>query len=238
MNHDNPAARLLAILEKGKQIPPNTNCRQAWLQLLVVDGNSQNALLMSRLGKVMELPEQIFIALKDDFPHQMNSWSHCESQVNSGFTKQNLHASWDSFINYIDVHTINYLLMISDLLQVKTTVKSIADEEVNALREKINNIYEEILESELPDEVKKYVIRYMRKILIGIDEYHLTGVLPLLDAMDTMVGHAMVDAEYKNFLKDTELGKKILDTLSAMASVVTVAVGIPQLTQTIVLLSK
>lgn len=238
MNNDNPAARLLSLLVKGKAIPPNTNCRTAWQQLLGVSGNDKSALLMSRLGKIMELPEQTILALQDGFPHQSNTWSHWEKQVNTGFMVQNLNANWDSFINHIDDHSINYLRMSSDLLQAKTTIKNIADEEINSVREKINQIYEETLNSELPDEVKKYLVRYLRKILTGIDEYHLTGALPLLEAVDTMVGHAMVDAGYKSFLQDTELGKKILDTLGAMANVVTVAVGIPQLSQAIVLLAN
>jgi hypothetical protein len=36
--------------------------------------------------------------------------------------------------------------------------------------------------------------------------------------------------EYRNFLKDEELGKRLLDNLSAMANLMTVATGLPQLT--------
>jgi len=237
MNNDNPAARLLAVLEKGKQISPGQPCRQSWQNLLKVS-NGENALLMSRIGKVMELPEQIILALKDGFPNQGDTWTHWANQVNTAFMVQNINANWDSFINHVDVHTITYLRMAADLLQTKANTKLIADNEIQGVREKINAIYEEILNSELPDEIKKYLIRYLRKIQTGIDEYYLTGAIPLLEAMETMVGHTMVDKDYREFLRDTDLGKKILDTLSSMANVVTVAVGIPQLSQAIALLSN
>lgn len=235
MNNDNPAARLLSILEKGKQLPSNMNCRDAWQQLLMVE--SDNALLMSRLGKIMEFPEQIILALREGFPNQKNTWSHWSQKVNSGFIHQHLNSNWDTFINHIDDHSITYLALAADLLQSKSNTKNISDDEIKSVREKLSQIYDEILSADLPDEVKKYLIRYIRKILNGIDEYYLTGALPLLDAVDTMVGHAAIDANYRDFLRDTQLGSKILEALGAMANVVTVAVGIPQLTQTLVLLS-
>lgn len=234
MNYDNPAARLLSILEKAKEIPPSMNCRNAWKKLLGPIEN--NAMLISRLGKIMELPEQIIQAMQDGFPSQGDTWSHWEAQISQGFSAQNLNANWDSFINNIDAHSIIYLRLASDLLHSKSNTKVIADEQINAVRESIQTIYEEVLNSELPGEIKKYVIRCLRKILVGIDEYHLTGALPLLDTIETMVGHSAIDKDYHNFLTDSDLGKRILDTLGSMADVVTVAVGLPQLSHAIALL--
>ena len=214
MNNDNPAARLVSIFEKGKKIPSNTNCREAWKQIL--GPVESDVMLFSRLGKIMELPEQTIQALVDGFPNQGNTWSHWAGQVNQGFSAQNLNASWDSFINHIDAHSITYLTLASDLLQSKSNTKLIADEQIGSVRERFQALYEEVLTSEdIPDEIKKYVVRYLRKILIGIDEYHLTGALPLLDAVEVMVGHSAVDKNYHDFLTNNELGKRILDTLAA-----------------------
>ena len=94
-----------------------------------------------------------------------------------------------------------------------------------------------MLSSDIDIEVKKYLIRYIRKILTGIDDYFLTGALPILEAVETAVGHANIDKKYKTFLTDTEFGKKILDTLAATANVVTVAVGLPQLTTAIAMIA-
>lgn len=60
---DNPAARLLAILELGIQQDQNIKCRDIWRKLLNVEGGD-DALLMSRLGKVMELPQQAIQIIK------------------------------------------------------------------------------------------------------------------------------------------------------------------------------
>lgn len=236
MNYDNPAARLLSLLEQGKQMGGNQSCRAMWEELLNV--NNDNPLLMSRLGKAMELPELIIKALQDNYPQQGNTWSHWASQVNQAFMSQNLNDIWATFINNIDLHSITYLRLASDLLQTKSNTKLLTDEDLLTTREKLDAIYKEVLESDLPDEIKKYLIRSLRKLILSIDEYKLTGAPPILDAIETAIGHAYLDKEYKNFLIDTELGKKLLDTLASMANVVTVAVGLPQLTQAIALLTN
>jgi hypothetical protein len=236
MNYDNPAARLLTILEKGRKCTPTTNCRAVWDELLQAQGNS--AVLMARLGKLMELPQLAILALKEEFPEQGDTWSHWESQVSAGFMVQNMHANWDSFISHIDDHTLRYLAMASSLLQAKANTKQIAEADLVSVRETLDAILVEVMSTELPGEVKRYLVRNLRNIVTSIDEYRLTGALPLLDAVETTLGHAAVDMQYRSFLSDTELGKRLLETLGSMANVVTVAVGLPQLTQAIALLGN
>ncbi len=236
MNYDNPAARLLALIAAGKKIPNTTSCRDAWQSLLGV--REDNPLLMSRLGKAMELPEATILALKEHFPAQKKSWAYWEPQVNGAFMAQNLNGKWATFIDQIDAHSVNYLEMSADLLQSRANTKPIVGQEMDVLREKLNQILTEVMGSEIPDDVKKFAARNIRKIIISIDEYKLTGALPILDAVDSAIGHAHVDKSYMSFLRDTELGGKLLDTLAAAANVVTVAVGLPQLTQAIALIAK
>ena len=58
MDLDNPAARLLRILEKGKKLPPPMSCRQAWCELLEVEIEDK-VTLMGRLGKLIPLTAEI-----------------------------------------------------------------------------------------------------------------------------------------------------------------------------------
>jgi hypothetical protein len=235
MEYDNPAERLLTLLRTCKGIAPNHNCRKAWQKVLNTEEN--NALLMARLGKVMELPQITVQALKDSFPNRASTWTHWSSQVNNAFISQNLHGSWDSFINHIDDHSMTYLQMSSDLLHSKSTTKLLGDEELKSIRDELDRLYTETLAASIDEDVKKYLVRYLRKLLVSLDEYRITGALPLLEAVETMVGHAHIDKSYRSFMTDSDLGKRIVDSIGAMANLVTVAVGIPQLTQTIVLLS-
>jgi hypothetical protein len=236
MEYDNPAARLLALLQKCKQQSPGTSCKLAWEAVLEVRGNEP--LLMSRLGKAMELPQTAIDALKESFPNRQENWKHWRAQVSAGFLNQNLSANWATFVNHIDDHTINYLQLSADLLASKATTKILERGQLDELKKQMVDLYNEILDSTINVDVKKYLIRAIRRLIISIDEYQLTGALPILEAVETMVGHAHIDTEYRNFLKTTDLGSKLLLTLGTMADAITVAVGIPQLTSTIQLLAN
>ncbi len=231
MEYDNPAERLLSLLRTCKGISQDMNCRKAWHQVLGTERNE--ALMMSRLGKVMELPHVTVQALQDSFPNRQATWSHWSHQVTNAFVSQNLQQNWSTFISNIDDHSMNYLQMSADLLQSKATTTLLENDALKSIRNNLDSLYQETLGASINDEVKKYLIRYLRKLLVSLDEYRITGALPILESVETMLGHVHIDQSYKSFLKDTELGKKVLDSLASMANLVTVAVGLPQLSQAI-----
>ena len=236
MQYDNPAARLLSILRDGRNIGPTEQCRKAWAGLLNTPKND-HALLMSRLGKLMSLPQEIIDQIKQLFPNQQNTWDHWSRQVNNGFSTQNLNGQWETFLKHIDDHTINYLAISADLIQSKSTVQPLNLENLIELRNKISELLEAVLISEISPEIKKFVIHHLRKILTAIEEYKITGALPILDAVESTFGHAYIDPSYAKFLTNSELGAQILEALAATANFVTVAIGVPQLAQGFALLA-
>ncbi|MCC4600469.1 hypothetical protein [Xanthomonas melonis] len=234
MQYDNPAARLLAILEEGQKISINERCRNAWQSLLETESQPQ---LMSRLGKLMSLPQEIIDQTRELYPNQRPTWSHWSNQVNTAFAAQNINAEWNTFIRYIDSHTIDYLAISADLLQAKSTARQLNFDELLSTREMIDSLLQSVLESEISQGLKKFIVHHLRKILTSIEEFKITGSIPILDAVESTIGHAHLEKGFYEFLKDTELGRRILDTLAATANVVTVAVGIPQISQALLTIS-
>lgn len=227
MSHDNPANRLLSILEAGKQVDKRTSCREAWGKLLDTRGN--NSLLMSRIGKLMELPALIIQALKEGYPNRGKTWAHWEAQVNTAFTTQNLNATWESFIIHIDDMSLNILRLSSDLIEVKFPQNTLSDEDLAGLRLKINELTEEILASDVGDDLKQYLVRALRRLVNAIDEYQITGATGIVEAVEVAIGHAAMSSEYREFLNDSALGAKFVTVLSVMANAVTVAPALTEL---------
>ena len=91
---------------------------------------------------------------------------------------------------------------------------------------------------DLATDLRHYLARALRNLVIAIDEYELTGATPILESIEQTVGHVMVDAEYKSFLRDSELGKRVFNALQAASGIVTIAVGMPALTQAVQQLLK
>jgi hypothetical protein len=228
MNYDNPAFRLLAILEAGKSFGPDKNCRKCWEEIL--DVRNDSALLMARLSRVIALPQRIVQDLQIYYPTQGNTWSHWEGQVSAAFMVQNMHGEWKTFFNNIDAHTFIYLKMAAELLNSKVSARLLEQEEVVQVRARIVAVLDDVLASDLRPDLKTQVCRCLRKVIEALDEYRLTGGVAVLEAAEVALGHAALDSEYRSFLNDDELGRRILDSINAAANLLTISLGLPALT--------
>lgn len=235
MSHDNAASRLLQLLNKAKEIEQNISSLDAWGKLL---GTRDPAKLLSRMGKMIALPEQISATLSNSVNTSPAVLHHISSQFYHAFTTHKFSEKWNEFTNRIDSHVINYLGLASTLLETQTKTKQLTEGELQELRDSFSDILERARNSDLPPRLKAYVVLQLHDIIATLDDYFITGAEPVLERIEATLGHAYVDEEYKNFLKDNELGKAILDCLGAAANVVTIAVGIPQLAQTFLMLQQ
>jgi hypothetical protein len=236
MNYDNSAYRLLAILEAGKALKDNRNCRECWEELLGVTGNT--ALLMSRLSKVMALPQTIVTEIQSAYPSHGNTWAHWEGQVSAAFMVQNMHAEWKTFNSNIDAHTLTYLKLAAELLNSRSHTQLLKEQEVATVRKRVADLLDEALASDLPSALKAQVARCLRRLIESLDEYRLTGAVSVLEASEIALGHASLDSEYRSFLHDTELGKRTLDAISAAANLLTISQSLPALSVAITQLLK
>ena len=229
---DNPAARLLSILEEGKSYKAHESCRSVWQKIFKITDNN-DSILMSRLGKSMELPNDIITILNRDFPNQKGTYIHWSNQVNTAFFRQNLNDVWNSFNSHIDDHTLTYLRLNADLIQTKTPTSLIEPIKLKETRDKVSQLLNELIENNLPLDVKDYLARSLHKIIQAIDEYRISGATPVMDAIDGTFGHAFFNEEYKNTLSNSEFGQKIVSVLSIVADTMSIVLGIPQLPQAV-----
>lgn len=234
MAHDNAASRLLKLLTDAKSINPNISSINAWQQLLHTKGD--HALLLSRMGKMIALPEEIATTLSNSVDTNPGVVGHISSQFYSAFVNHKFGEKWEIFITQIDAHIMNYLALASTLLETQVKTKQLEEQELERLRDSFVELLERIRSSELPPRIRSYVALQLHDLLSALDNYFISGAEPILERVEATIGHAHIDPAYKGFLKDHELGKSLLDCLSAAANLVTVAIGIPQLTQIIQLL--
>ncbi|ELK2038029.1 hypothetical protein RUX70_004110 [Vibrio vulnificus] len=226
MTNDNPAARLLAILNEGKKINSQTAAKSTWKEILKVpnpNSPQSEAVLMAKLGQFMVLPYETKQLVEQYYPAQSNDINHAVTQIQHALTHQNLSDKWQTFIGKIDSHTMSTLSMTSALLDHSLNTKLIEDDKLDELKEKISSLLNEVMDTDLPAEFKKFITHYLRKIRNAIEDYFVSGAIPILDALEATLGHAVLDPEFRDNLVKTPAGNKIRDTLSDLANVVAVA---------------
>lgn len=231
---ENPAARLLAILEKGKSISSETFCRNVWTEILDVE--TVPDMLLPRLAKVIELPNQTIELLNilDTSDKHKNASQHWISQVNGGFINQSLHGKWETFISYIDVHTINYLAMTSEFFEMKSNIKSHNEtQELSDIRQTLQKLLNDILENEeLDKDIKRYLVRSLQRVIVAIDEHFISGYTPIIEAIETTLGHLVIDRTSEGekvrtaFYKTGVVGE-FFDALNIISAMVTLRSGLP-----------
>lgn len=147
---------------------------------------------------------------------------------------QNLHSQWQTFMANIDTHTVNYLRLAASLLHVKLGTVMCSDEQVAAVRQRVQEALDALLNADIPPQLKAQVVRQIKRILDALDEYRIGGSEALLAAAEQACGHAVFDSEYRAFLKENTVGKAVAGAIGVVANLVTIATGakdIPSLVQ-------
>lgn len=225
MEYENPAERLYLMLEEGKKIGATVPSRTAWIKLLNIEDSSNHALLMSRLGKFMELPSQVYKLMNEYYPENKKAMDYWILKINNGFGKHSLNTQWSEFITSIDEHSMNYIKMASGFLKNKSLTKYISDENLEDFRKKIQELYDEIFQSDIEQSVKEFLLRSLQNILINIDEYFITGSSEIMNSISSTMGCLFFDKKYKDEIMNTKNEKirsKMFDIFSGFARTIEV----------------
>lgn len=227
MNGDNPAARLHAILVKAKSKPGGENCRKVWSEILNIPRANEAEFLM-QIGKVSSLTHEIMEFVRNEYPNQLNTTKHWTGQVNSAFIQQNYNSQFSTFTTKIDNHSLDSLSLLSDLIANKTKTTVLPEDTLESMKTKINELINDLLVADLSVEFKQYLNRALSKILENLNSYLITGINPIIDSIDMILGHAITDVNYREELKESGFGKSVLAVFHFLASFITVAAGISQ----------
>ena len=233
MTINNPAARLLNILEQGKAINPETNCRKAWCQLLSVDV-SDKAVLMGRLGKVMSLSTEILSRLHNIDGLKVERYIHWQTPLDNAFSQNNLQGKWNGFSQFIDAHVINYLSMTSDLLSLRSPDPTIPAPSLESILSNARDLIEEVKVSDLPPKIKDFMIKQLYKVCMAVEEYEINGAEAVSSAVESAFGYGLLHGDAVELARTNSTSKKFWQQMANIALVVSISTGVQQLAAPIV----
>lgn len=228
---DNPAQRLLDILTTGKATASHLSCRQVWQKLLKVPEKNEQ-LLITRLGRVMGLPSRISQVLQDHFPEPRWQSVHWRERVEAAFFAQEMNGKWEKFISHINDQAISELGLLSMIFETRGSHSSIDMNEINSLLEQIIELRSDIRSAELPATMRTMLLRQLAQLQEALETYSISGIEPVMDAVQSTLGLAVIDSEYREEIRPgsgSKFGDRISSLLGDVANVVTVAGALPAL---------
>lgn len=211
---DNPAARLHLFLISTKTGEARSKMtREVMRHHLNMPGAPDH-----HIYGLVGLPDQIDALLREHFSGRR--WTHWLEKVNDCFSRINLNAHWSSAIDTVDDRALTELEMIATLFETKGQIALLEQSEMDVFRDKINELKNDVIHAELSSEMRKTILHYLSKINSAIESYQVTGI-------ESALGRAALNEEYRNALKETGTGKKLGEVISLVANAVTIAQGIP-----------
>lgn len=220
---NNPAGRLHDILSEAL----DTNAgkvRNAWAKVFDLEPNDTGRILY-QLGQLIQLIEKAKDAVADLPNHDHDLYLQPLHELASVFSYIALDETWNEFRQRVDKSTMRSLAFCADALGVHSRETELPASMLAGLQARAEQLIEEMLASELPQELKELVISNLELVRSALLNYRLHGSEGLRHAMDINIGTVIRMASRINTEEQKAQAKKIweflvnLDTALSLASV-------------------
>ena len=228
---DNPASRLHELLRRARNENGRQLARQAWAKLLKVDPPEDTPLLLRRLAKVYELPLQITEQVEKylDNPALYLKW---RPKVEQMLSRSNLDGQWEHAVNVIDEYTLLSLEHCDYDLSKHNRESSIDDQRLQEIADMVVELMEEVKEDGIDSDLTTYILGRLKEIMEAIDDFSLTGPAGVRHVLEANLGSLCTQVNIfmsKTNEKEKSYIKNFFATLYALAAVVNITLGVPQL---------
>jgi hypothetical protein len=222
-NLNNPAARLHALLHKAKQNADlrNKPSTEAWSMLLNAATNNQ-ALMLKRLGGVMELPSIIKARIENLAEVEHDLYLRWLPKVEEAFRANHLAGGFNGFIDKIDDTTLLGIEHCAAILSRRDPDPEIKPEELESLRQRVDGLIKETTEAEIDTDLKRFVLKHLFAIRNAIDEYQVFGSKPLVTAFGEAVAAVYTDPQTAIKASTSPQGIKFWKCVAGLSVLLTV----------------
>jgi len=224
MTYDNPASRLLAILGSIHGTQANTPCKNAWCSALGIEAGDDAKLVM-KLSQLMSMSLDAVLLMNERFPALKDQTSKWHITFVTALTSQQLNSNIHTFINgYTRKHS-DFLKVMEQMIGI--SAPAVIDASlIGEFRSSIRDLIEETLESQLESKAKHYLIKALQRILSALEDYEITGVVPVIESIELVAGHMFTDSQFKNSMS-SDFGNKVFSVIGAVADSIAIATGAP-----------
>lgn len=191
---NNPAGRLLLILEKCQSIPKHENTAEAWSKVLGVSA-SDRFLLIGKVGKVFSLADNISIELSKIDNVDLTRYMSWTKYLEGAFSNCDFGNTWQGFIGRINDPMLDYLHMASGMLATNRPQPVLEKSQLDTIYEGAKDLIKEIIASDLPIRLKHYFLEQLRKLCTAVEEYQITGSAEVVEIVEATFGKAILCKE-------------------------------------------
>lgn len=186
-NKNNPAGRLLDILNMAKRQSLSEPCRKVWAKVFQVEVEDVS-LILEMLAETMNL---IGRAKKDiESLENVNQALLLQpfERAEALFSRVNLDASWEQWSRLIDEKMLYGLQISDDVLARSSVLGVVSDDEIASIRAQIEDLTGKVLMSNFPEDLKLLLLKNLEALRHSLIIFKIKGLEGLDDALAQVVG--------------------------------------------------
>ena len=226
--YNNPAGRLLNIIEEGKRQPLDKAIYEIWSILLSVPPNNIT-LLLKRLAYVVSLIDEIEHRIKsvNDINHDIFlEWMH---NARSAFKDLNLHRPWRFFIESFDEKVIYGLKICADILSRKKPERIVDENLLLDIMEEVDSLITQINDSNFDYNLKDFLLEKLLNIKYALEEYKIKGIKSLENIINSTIGSILIHRNCYEEIQKEDIGSKLWNIINRLVTITNLAQGLDQL---------
>jgi len=221
---NNPAARLIVLLEKARSIPGNVQIRQGWAGLFDVAPDDLPGILLG-ISDLIQLTHETRRAIEALEGHDHALYLRPIDKILSILTIGRFDIEWAQVTNQLDETTLYGLSVCNDVLAKYSQEKPIAQENIETLLKDVDDLRQEVLGSELPDDLKVFMVEQLEKLRTALLRYRLFGTKSLKSALESITGAVILQGYTILPFWDSPMIKRLIAVLTTVATLVTLSQG-------------
>lgn len=219
---NNPAGRLLEIVEQGRKISDNTNALAAWSELLNIPVPQEISLILKRISDFYTLSDEIARLVGNIKGIDESLYLQWRTKAKPAFQNINFQAKWLTvFKSRFDDSVVYGLRFCNDLLAKQRPEKSVAITSVKDIAGKVSELIEEIEQESLDEETKGYIKERLIDISEALNSSRILGIKPIEKELNITIGSLAINNNYKLQSEGSEFKKKFWRVIYGISLLVT-----------------
>ncbi len=225
--YDNPARKLFDIVTKFNLYSDGETNRHVWKEVLSMPDASDVELMLA-IGKVFQLMDDIVLHFSETDPELIDICHDWIYQIGVALTESlRLRQSCKDAKSYLtDTKLLFTAIKLIDNNIDKTQKQinnAIDGQALKEIHDEIQKLYDAIFQSEIDDNLKYTVLKYLNRLKEAINHYAITGSEAVITAIEAAIGHMAFNSEYQQYMMQKDgLGRRIMTFMGKVASAFTV----------------
>jgi hypothetical protein len=230
--YDNPAERLLFILNEALRMPDHLTNIHVWSKIFNFDEKDKKS-FFHFLAHLNILLDEIEIRLSQDLTLNQKLFLGRISPIRDVFCPDSINTSWGQLNHSLKKGAIVGLEFCADALGKLCTEINIEDSEIQNIKNLISDVYKEVNKSEFSPEFKIIILDLLSSIQISLDHYKIYGNEGIKRSIIHITGLFCMHFEHFKKEEKNPTIQKVKEILARLFEALKIACAIKEIGQTI-----